>query len=76
MAIYKRGKVYWYKFVWNGEQIRASTKQGIFRVAEQIEAERNTQLAKGEAGIKGRKTCLTMAEFAENSLRGTHNAIT
>jgi hypothetical protein len=27
MAIYKSGKVYWYKFRWNGELIRESTKQ-------------------------------------------------
>jgi integrase len=66
MAIYKRGKVYWYKFTWNGEQIRASTKQGNQRVAEQIEAARKTQLAKGEVGIKDRKPCPTLGDFAEN----------
>jgi len=25
---YKRGKVYWYKFMWQGKLIRESTKQG------------------------------------------------
>ena len=28
MSIYKRGGIYWYKFMWNGELIRESTKQG------------------------------------------------
>ena len=41
MAIYKRGNVYWFKFVWRGERIRESTKQGNRRLAEQIEAARN-----------------------------------
>ena len=33
MSIYKRGRVYWYKFMWNGEMVRESTKQGSDRVA-------------------------------------------
>jgi integrase len=69
MAIYKRGKVYWYKFVWNGEQIRTSTKQGNQRVAEQIEAARKTQLAKGEVGIKDRKPVPTLVEFVSRDFR-------
>jgi hypothetical protein len=28
MAIYKRGKVYWYKFVFNGTRYRESAKTG------------------------------------------------
>jgi hypothetical protein len=46
MAIYKRGKVYWYKFVWIGELIRESTKQGNDKVARQMEAAHRTRLAK------------------------------
>jgi len=34
--IYKRGKIYWYKFMWNGASIRESTKQGNDKVARQI----------------------------------------
>lgn len=51
MSIYKRGGRYWIHFVWNGEHIQESTKQGNPRVARQIEAARRTQLAKGEVGI-------------------------
>jgi hypothetical protein len=65
MAIYKRGKTYWYKFFWNGDLIRESAKTGNQRAAEQIEAARKTQLAKGEVGIRDRKPAPTLAEFAE-----------
>jgi hypothetical protein len=64
MAVYKRGKVWWYKFTWNGEPIRESTKQTNKRVAEQVEAARKTQLAKGEVGIEDRKQVPTLAEFS------------
>lgn len=46
MSIYKRGSVYWYKFMWQGELIRESTKQGNDRKARQIEAAHRTRLAK------------------------------
>ena len=36
--IYKRGKIYWYKFMWNGELIRESTKQGNDKVARSMES--------------------------------------
>lgn len=68
MAVYKRGDVWWFKFVWNGELIRASTKQGNKRVAEQIEASRKAALAKGEVGIKVLQPAPTFAEFCERFL--------
>jgi integrase len=46
MSIFKRGKIYWYKFMWNGEMIRESTKQGNDKKARQIEAAHKTRLAK------------------------------
>jgi integrase len=61
--IYKRGRVYWYKFVWQGGIIRESTKQGNDRVARQMEAAHRTSLAKGEVGIRERKPIPTLAEF-------------
>jgi integrase len=67
MSLYKRGDVWWYKFVWRGELIRESTKQSNKRVAEQIEAGRKTQMAKGEAGIKDRVKCPTLGEFATSA---------
>src|SRR4051812_24488267 len=65
MALYKRGRIWWYKFTWNGEQIRESTKQSNKRVAEQIEATHKTSLAKGEVGLRDRKPAPTLRAFAE-----------
>src|SRR5580765_6023357 len=65
MAVYKRGKTWWYKFNWNGETIRESTKQTNKRTAEQIEAAHKTSLAKGEVGIRDRKPVPALAHFME-----------
>ena len=66
LAVYKRGKVWWYKFNWNSETIRESTKQSNKRIAEQMEAARKTSLAKGEVGIRERKPTPTLRQFAED----------
>jgi len=55
MSIFKRGNVYWYHFMFNGEHVQRSTKQGNPRTARQMEAARRTALAKGEEGITERK---------------------
>lgn len=65
MAVYKRGKVWWYKFNWNGEPMRESTKQSNKRVAEQMEAAHRTSLAKAEVGLRERKPAPTLKAFAE-----------
>jgi hypothetical protein len=36
MSIYKRGQIYWYKFTFNGEAIRESTRQKNQNVARQM----------------------------------------
>jgi hypothetical protein len=54
--IYKRGRIYWYKFVWNNETVRESTRQGNDKVARQMEVAHRTSLAKGEVGIREKKT--------------------
>src|SRR6516225_10565552 len=66
MSIWKRGKVYWYKFTWHGELIRHSTKQGNAVVARQMEAAHRTALAKGEVGIRERKPVPTLREFFDD----------
>src|SRR5579859_1944522 len=65
MAIFKRGKIYWYHFVFNGQHIQQSTKQGNPRVARQMEAAHRTALAKGEIGIRERKPAPSLAEFCK-----------
>jgi integrase len=63
--IYKRGKVYWYKFMWHGKLVRESTKQGNDKVARQMEAAHRTSLAKGEVGIRERKA-ISLLDFLKH----------
>src|SRR5437773_8151618 len=69
MAVYKqaKSKKWWYKFTWNGELIRESTKQTNKRVAEQMEAAHRTALAKGEVGIRDKKPVPTLGKFADEN---------
>lgn len=64
--IYKRGKTYWYKFMWQGKLVRESTKQGNDKVARQMESAHRTALAKGEVGIREPKAVPTLKEFCES----------
>ncbi|HZP32377.1 MAG TPA: site-specific integrase [Candidatus Acidoferrales bacterium] len=61
--IYKRGDVYWYKFMWQAKLVRESTKQGNDKVARQMEAAHRTSLAKGEVGIREKKPAPTLNDF-------------
>lgn len=63
--IYKRGKFYWYKFVWQGKLVRESTKQGNDKVARQMESAHRTSLAKGEVGIRDKKAIQTLGQFID-----------
>jgi integrase len=63
MSLYKRGNIYWYKFMWNGKVVRQSTKQGNDKVARQMESAHRTSLAKGEVGIRERKPSPTLRDF-------------
>jgi integrase len=65
MAVYKRGKIWWYKFNWNSKSIRESTKQTNKRTAEQMEAAHKTSLAKGEVGIREKRPAPTLRQFAD-----------
>ena len=67
--IYKRGKTYWYKFTWNGRQIRESAKTSNPKTARQIESARKTELAKGEVGIKDKPQAPKFSDYAENWIK-------
>jgi len=66
MAIFKRGRIYWYHFVFNSLHIQESTKQGNPRVARQMEAAHRTSLAKGEVGIREKKPVPTLSQFCKD----------
>jgi hypothetical protein len=68
-VIYKRGKFYWYKFMWDGKLVRESTKIGNDKVARQMESAHRTALAKGEVGIREKKLAPTLADFLKKSFQ-------
>jgi integrase len=65
MAIFKRGRVYWYHFVFDGRHIQQSSKQGNPRIARQMEAAHKTALARGEAGFRERKK-VSLGDFIKD----------
>lgn len=65
MSIFKRGNVYWYHFLFNGEHIQKSTKQGNPRTARQMEAAHRTALARGEVGLSEPKRPPMFSELAK-----------
>ena len=69
MALYKRGNIWWYKFVWKSERFQESTKQSNKRVAEQMEAAHKTSLAKGEVGIREKAKVPTLKEFGRDFMK-------
>jgi integrase len=65
MTVFKRGSVYKYHFVFNGEHVQRSTRQGNLKVARDMEATHRSKLAKGEVGIIERKSVPTLNAFSE-----------
>src|SRR6185312_16583325 len=63
MSIFKRGRVYWFHFYFEGRHYQQSTKQGNPKVARTIEATFRSDLAKGKVGIKKRMPVPTFEEF-------------
>ena len=63
MAVYKRGKTYYYEFQFNGARIQQSAQTGNKEAARQIEAAHRVRLAKGEAGIVERPPAPLFKEF-------------
>jgi integrase len=63
MSVYKRGRIYWYKFMWKGDMVRKSTRQTSQNTARQMEAAHRASLAKGEVGIRDRKEIPTLKTF-------------
>lgn len=62
----KRGGVYHYQFMFDGEIQRGSCFTGDKRAAEKIEAARKTELAMGKVGIGPKKKTPTFADYALN----------
>lgn len=64
MAIYKRGGVYWYEFVFDGTRHRGSAQTSSQKVARQREASERLKLASGKAGIEDPADIPTLKNFS------------
>ncbi len=86
MAIYKRGGVYWFHFVFDGRHVQKSTKTKDKAAARQIEAAYRVKLAKGEVGIEEKppapdfktamKDFLAWSKFEHSAKPNTHRRYT
>src|SRR6266571_5857231 len=81
MAIYKRGGVWWYGFIFNGRRIQRSTKVENKREAENIEKAAWTQLARGEVNIADkpqaeRRTIGQLLDVLENDFKARNKGNT
>jgi hypothetical protein len=56
--VYKRGKVWWFEFIFNGQRIRESAKTSSKRVAEEAEKARRCDLELGVNRIRKRAVVL------------------
>jgi integrase len=68
MSIFKRNRIYWYKFMWNGEMFRESTRQTNQNTARDMESAHRTSLAKGEVGIREKRVAPSLTDFCEKRL--------
>ena len=68
MAIYKRGGVYWYEFVFAGKRVRESAKTSSKTVAKEAEKDRHRELERTLAGLP--------IEPRENRIRSVSDVVT
>lgn len=68
LGIYKRGGVWWYKFMFNGQLVRHSTKQGNNKTALNMESAHRTSRAKDEVGIREKKIAPTFKDFCDKRI--------
>jgi integrase len=68
MAVFKRGKLYYFDFEKDGKRYKRSTKTANKRAAMEIEAAFRTALAKGQMGIVERRRVPTLKDFSSRFL--------
>lgn len=63
--IYKRGKIYWFKFRHDGTLVRRSTGVSNSRKAAEMERDLRVALARGDLGLDTAKAAPTLREYAQ-----------
>ena len=73
MAVYRRGKVWWFRFEFAGRRIQESSHCTNKHKAEQIEAKRKTDLAEGCAGLRRKAAPLRLDQAIQRFLEWSKN---
>ena len=63
MSVFKRGTVYWYDFIFQGQRFRETTGLRNRTAALRVEAIRKAELAEGRAGLRPKRDCPHFGEF-------------
>jgi integrase len=63
VSVYKRGKFWWYRFVWRRGLIAESTKQSNKTVAQNQERAHRLRLSNNELDIRKKKQAPTLSEY-------------
>jgi integrase len=70
MAVFKRGNVWWYEFVFRGQRIRESSESSNKEVATRVERERRRKLELGLSGLQEVKQPLIFSVAAKRWMEG------
>lgn len=62
MGVYKRGRMYWFELVYDGQRYQRAARTSNRRAAEDIASAFRTALARGEAGLLERKKIPKLTE--------------
>src|ERR1700676_4659612 len=73
MAVYRRGKVWWYKFKFGGRRIQESSRTNNKHKAGLLEAKRKADLVDGNAGIRRKAPAPKFEEAVRIFLEWSHS---
>src|SRR5258708_29052016 len=81
MAVFKRGKVWWYEFIFAGRRVRESAKSHSKTVAKEAEKKRHRELEEGFNGLEDArderiKTVKELAATYLEQYRVRHRSVT
>jgi hypothetical protein len=74
MAVFKRGKIWWYKFKFGGRRIQESSKTTNKHKAHLLEAKRKSDLVDGNAGIRRKAPPPKFGEAVQRFLAWSRSA--
>lgn len=72
MAVFRRGKIWWVEFLYQGQRIRESAKTSRKTIAEEYERKRHLELERASAGLPSigskqriRRVCEALSDYSK-----------